>query len=201
MQRYVSDAGKGLHFCRCVIYCRKLSKRMISVKSLSLLASLIILCLCLGGCSIETKEPDRSSISTDKPSTTTSSTTGTTTTTTSTTERSTTTTTTVTTSTTTSTTTSATSSTTASSTTITITTTTTIPTTTTTTTTTTATTTTTTTTTAAPTDNNVEALVWIPQSGAKYHSKASCSNMKNPSQVSKSEAIGLGYEPCKKCYK
>ncbi|MGN0447500.1 MAG: hypothetical protein ACI4GC_03020 [Acutalibacteraceae bacterium] len=42
--------------------------------------------------------------------------------------------------------------------------------------------------------------VWIPQSGSKYHSSSSCSGMKNPSKVSKSQAISWGYEPCKKCY-
>ena len=43
-------------------------------------------------------------------------------------------------------------------------------------------------------------MVWIPKSGSKYHSKSSCSNMKNPSQVTEQEAIQRGYEPCKKCY-
>lgn len=43
-------------------------------------------------------------------------------------------------------------------------------------------------------------LVWIPQSGSKYHSKSSCSGMKDPTQVSLSEAVSQGYEPCKRCY-
>ena len=43
-------------------------------------------------------------------------------------------------------------------------------------------------------------MVWIPKTGSKYHRKLSCSNMKNPSQVSKQVAIQRGYEPCKKCY-
>ena len=34
--------------------------------------------------------------------------------------------------------------------------------------------------------------VWISQSGKKYHSKASCSNMKNPSEVSIEYAISKG---------
>lgn len=42
--------------------------------------------------------------------------------------------------------------------------------------------------------------VWISQSGSKYHSSSSCSGMNNPSEVSKSQAISWGYEPCKKCY-
>lgn len=42
--------------------------------------------------------------------------------------------------------------------------------------------------------------VWIPATGKKYHRKSSCSNMKNPTQVSRSEAINRGYEHCKKCY-
>jgi DNA-entry nuclease len=46
----------------------------------------------------------------------------------------------------------------------------------------------------------IETMVWIPQSGSKYHSSSSCSNMKNPSQVSEKEAIDMGYEPCKRCH-
>lgn len=42
--------------------------------------------------------------------------------------------------------------------------------------------------------------VWVSATGKKYHRKSSCSNMKNPSQISKSDAISRGYEPCKKCY-
>lgn len=45
-----------------------------------------------------------------------------------------------------------------------------------------------------------DALVWIPKNGKKYHSNSSCSNMKNPTQVSKSTAISRGYTPCSKCY-
>ena len=47
---------------------------------------------------------------------------------------------------------------------------------------------------------NVEKMVWIPQSGKKYHSNSSCSGMKNPSQVTIQKAQNLGYTPCKKCY-
>lgn len=43
-------------------------------------------------------------------------------------------------------------------------------------------------------------MVWIPQSGSKYHSNPNCSNMKNPTQVTVEEAIARGYTPCKKCY-
>ncbi len=43
--------------------------------------------------------------------------------------------------------------------------------------------------------------VWIPTNGGKkYHSKSSCSGMKDPIQVSKSEAIRQGFTDCKKCY-
>ena len=42
-------------------------------------------------------------------------------------------------------------------------------------------------------------LVWI-SGGERYHNRASCSNMKNPSQVTKQEAENQGYEPCKKCW-
>lgn len=43
-------------------------------------------------------------------------------------------------------------------------------------------------------------MVWIPTSGSKYHSNAGCSNMKNPTQVTKEEAENRGYEPCKRCW-
>lgn len=42
--------------------------------------------------------------------------------------------------------------------------------------------------------------VWIPQSGSKHHSSSSCSGMKNPSQVSLSDAQSRGYTACSKCY-
>ncbi len=42
--------------------------------------------------------------------------------------------------------------------------------------------------------------VWISGSGTKYHSHASCSNMKHPRQVSISEAIEMGRTACSKCY-
>ena len=54
------------------------------------------------------------------------------------------------------------------------------------------------TTTKAPT--TTVQMVWIPASGSKYHSRSSCSNMKIPSQVTKSRAIELGYSPCSRCY-
>lgn len=44
-------------------------------------------------------------------------------------------------------------------------------------------------------------LVWVPvNGGTKYHTNASCSNMKDPIQVSKETAVANGYEPCKRCY-
>lgn len=46
-----------------------------------------------------------------------------------------------------------------------------------------------------------QTMVWIPTNGGtKYHSKSSCSNMKNPRQVTKSEAERQGYTPCSRCY-
>ena len=42
--------------------------------------------------------------------------------------------------------------------------------------------------------------VWIPRTGSKYHSSPTCSNMRNPSQVSLSEAVAMGYEACGKCW-
>lgn len=46
-----------------------------------------------------------------------------------------------------------------------------------------------------------ERMVWIDDTGKKYHSKSSCSNMSNPYQVSLSDAISRGRDACKKCYK
>lgn len=43
-------------------------------------------------------------------------------------------------------------------------------------------------------------MVWIDDTGKKYHSKPSCSNMDAPYQVSREEAISKGRDACKKCY-
>jgi len=49
-------------------------------------------------------------------------------------------------------------------------------------------------------DDGGEEYVWIPQSGKKYHSDKDCSNMKEPSRVTKDYAIEQGYTACKKCW-
>lgn len=43
-------------------------------------------------------------------------------------------------------------------------------------------------------------MVWIPNSGTKYHDDSSCSNMNSPREVPLEEAEQMGYTPCKKCY-
>lgn len=44
-------------------------------------------------------------------------------------------------------------------------------------------------------------LVWVPvNGGTKYHRTSTCSNMKDPIQVSKETAQKNGYEPCGRCY-
>ena len=43
-------------------------------------------------------------------------------------------------------------------------------------------------------------MVWIPRTGSKYHRSSTCSNMKNPTQVTREQAESWGYDPCKKCY-
>lgn len=45
-------------------------------------------------------------------------------------------------------------------------------------------------------------MVWVASSGngKKYHSNPNCSNMKNPNQVTKEQAIASGKGPCSKCY-
>lgn len=42
-------------------------------------------------------------------------------------------------------------------------------------------------------------MVWIPQSGSKYHSSSGCSGMIDPSYVTKEYAESLGFTPCKRC--
>ena len=50
------------------------------------------------------------------------------------------------------------------------------------------------------TRSSSDPLVWIPNSGSKYHSNSGCSRMKNPTQVTRSQAEAMGYTPCSKCY-
>ena len=43
-------------------------------------------------------------------------------------------------------------------------------------------------------------MVWVPANGGKYHSKSTCSGMKNPVQMTKEDAQAQGIEPCGRCY-
>ena len=43
-------------------------------------------------------------------------------------------------------------------------------------------------------------MVWIPQTGKRYHRNKSCSGMKNPSEVTVEEAADFGFTPCGNCY-
>ncbi len=43
--------------------------------------------------------------------------------------------------------------------------------------------------------------VWVTRSGKKYHSNPKCSKMRSPIEMSVTDAIQSGYEPCDKCYK
>lgn len=49
--------------------------------------------------------------------------------------------------------------------------------------------------TAAPT------LVWVDATAKKYHRKSDCSGMDKAYQVTKEEAIAMGKDACKKCFK
>lgn len=52
-----------------------------------------------------------------------------------------------------------------------------------------------------PPPTRSEMTVWIPTNGGtKYHSKSSCSSMKNPIQVTVSEAIATGFGQCGRCW-
>ena len=51
------------------------------------------------------------------------------------------------------------------------------------------------------TGKKTEQKVWIPtHGGKKYHSKSTCSNMKDPETVTLSKAKAEGFTACKKCY-
>lgn len=52
---------------------------------------------------------------------------------------------------------------------------------------------------AADTESQEE-MVWVPNTGSKYHSNPNCSNMDNPREEPISEAKSEGFTPCKKCY-
>ena len=43
-------------------------------------------------------------------------------------------------------------------------------------------------------------IVYVTKSGSKYHSKATCSSMKEPLEMTLSEAESKGYEPCGRCH-
>lgn len=50
-------------------------------------------------------------------------------------------------------------------------------------------------------EETVGNLVWIPTNGGtKYHSRAGCSNMNNPIQVSVETAEARGFTPCRRCH-
>lgn len=53
---------------------------------------------------------------------------------------------------------------------------------------------------SADPDAQTETMVWISQTGTKYHASSSCSNMKNPSRVPLTQAVSQGRGPCSKCY-
>ncbi len=50
-------------------------------------------------------------------------------------------------------------------------------------------------------DGDSSEEVWVSTGGGtKYHRSATCSKMKNPRCISRSEAESEGFAPCKKCY-
>lgn len=54
--------------------------------------------------------------------------------------------------------------------------------------------------TPTPEPTPAEEMVWISQTGSKYHRKSSCSGMNDPWQVPISEAQSMGLTACKRCY-
>ena len=55
-------------------------------------------------------------------------------------------------------------------------------------------------TTQSSNSNQSQEMVWIPESGKRYHCKSTCSGMKNPTKVTVQEAKEQGYTPCGRCY-
>lgn len=52
-----------------------------------------------------------------------------------------------------------------------------------------------------PTQEEVsEPMVWISQTGSRYHSDPDCSGMDTPRQVTLTEAQNMGLTPCGRCY-
>lgn len=49
-------------------------------------------------------------------------------------------------------------------------------------------------------ENEKETLVWVTETGTKYHSKQSCGQSKGAVQIPLSEAEKRGLEPCKRCH-
>jgi hypothetical protein len=45
-----------------------------------------------------------------------------------------------------------------------------------------------------------EEMVWVSNTGSKYHSNPNCSNMRNPIKETLSDAKSRGLSPCSKCY-
>lgn len=50
------------------------------------------------------------------------------------------------------------------------------------------------------TDDKEAITVWVSSTGKKYHSDPSCSNMKNPKEMTLKRAEYEGYSPCKNCH-
>lgn len=48
--------------------------------------------------------------------------------------------------------------------------------------------------------SGLSSMVWLSQTGEKYHSSPNCSNMVNPVKVTIDQAIQAGREKCSKCY-
>lgn len=53
---------------------------------------------------------------------------------------------------------------------------------------------------AAKATEESEEMVWVSNTGFKYHSNPNCSNMRNPIKETLSDAKSRGLSPCSKCY-
>ena len=54
--------------------------------------------------------------------------------------------------------------------------------------------------TSQPEGGSSGTMVWVTESGSKYHSTSTCSGMKSPKQIPLETALAQGYTACKRCH-
>lgn len=54
--------------------------------------------------------------------------------------------------------------------------------------------------TSQPEGGSSGTMVWVTETGSKYHSTSTCSGMKSPKQIPLETALAQGYTACKRCH-